>query len=539
MIFLASPLVMMLALPIQPGSEPEAHVLRGISWLHSFEYEEALEEFRAAQQLDPAFLMAYWGEAMCYSQPLWGREDPEAARRTLSRLGTSPSARAAKAKTARDRGYLAAIERLFGEGDPRARMAAYSQAMKALAEKHPDDLEAQVFYGLSLLALRPRGVAIHDHSGVELGVKPVSVKDDDVSPRAAEIFQRALARNPNHPGALHYLIHTFDDPVNAPRALDAARRYAKVAPEATHALHMPAHIFVQLGEWKDAAASDAAAYRASVEWATRKGLPASMRSFHSLEWLQYEYLQLGEFQKAVETIAEIEPIAAASGSPEINTMVGLMKARQVIESEDWTSLRGQQQYRNYVELYALGFSAAKRGEMQIAEFVRAELAALPANPRYSSLAAPLSILERHMSALIEARAGRVDAAVELMKAAVSSEEARPYSSGPAEPIKPSSELLGEILLEANRPVEAQAAFEAALRRVPGRRLSLSGTDRAKARSGSASADAPLSTLSRRPLQLTAVGVVGLVAVILVARRRRAKPASRQQRRRASRKSEGR
>jgi tetratricopeptide (TPR) repeat protein len=526
-------LLVALALPIQAGNDAEAHFLRGLSWLHSFEYEEAIEEFRAAQQIEPAFAMAYWGEAMCYSQPLWGREDVAAARRTLARLRASPSERAAKAATPRERGYLVAIERLFADGDTLARLAAYSEAMKAVAEQHPEDLDAQAFYGLSLLALRPRGIAVHDHSAVESGFNVISAKDDNFSPKAAEIFERVLGRNPNHPGALHYLIHAFDDPVNAPKALDAARRYAKVAPEATHALHMPAHIFVQLGEWKDAAASDAAAYRASVEWARRKGLPASMRSFHSLEWLHYEYLQLGEFQKAAETIAEIEPIAAASASPEINTMVALMTARQAIESEDWASLRGQQQYRNYVELYALGFSAAKRGEMHIAEFVRTELARLPSDPKYSGLAVPLSILQRHISAVIEARAGRAAAAIELLKGAVAAEEARPFSSGPAEPIKPSAELLGEVLLESNRPAEARAAFEAALRRVPGRRLSLSGIERAKAPALPPAAAASFT----RPLQLTAAALVaGLVAVIAVARRRRAKPVSRQQRRRASRQS---
>jgi hypothetical protein len=212
-------------------------------------------------------------------------------------------------------------------------------------------------------------------------------------------------------------------------------------------------------------------------------------------------------------------------------MVGLMKARQAIESENWASLRGQQQYRNYVELYALGFSAAKRGEMHIAEFVRAELARLPSDPMYSGLTAPLSILQRHISALIEARAGRLDAAVELLKGAVAAEEARPFSSGPAEPIKPSSELLGEVLLESKRPAEARAAFEAALRRVPGRRLSLSGIERAKV-----PALPPAATASStRPVQLAAVaGLVAVIAVIAAARRRRAKPVSRQQRRRASR-----
>ncbi len=565
--------ISVLLLASQPDAE--AHFRRGVEWLHSFEYEEAIEEFRAAQKADSAFAMAYWGEAMCYSQPLWGREDVAAARAILLRLGRSPAARAAKAKTSREQGYLRAVERLFADGERLSRETAYSQAMSELAAANPSDLDAQAFYGLSVLARRPRGVIPHDqHSasgqdvaGVVRSFSFVSAKDDDVSPRAAAIFRDVLAKNPDHPGALHYVIHALDDPAHAGQAFDAARRYAQIPPAATHALHMPAHIFVQLGKWDEAAASDLAAYRASIEWTTRKKLPDSARSFHSLEWLHYEYLQLGQYQKALEMFNEIEPVAAQPDAPDnIKTMVALMRARQVIETENWESTKGQQQYRNYVELFGLGFSAARRGDFRVAEMVRSQLSQLPSDPRYQTLSPTLSILEREVAAVVEAGSGRGGAAHELLKGAVAAEITLPPSSGPAEPVKPASELLGEILLDLNRPEEARSAFEAAVRRTPGRAASIIGLARAAARAGDAddarrqyatlierwkNADANSRVAEARayvagdtspaipnearrawtrPAILTAVAIlIGVAALVLRSRRR--EPLSRQQRRR--------
>ena len=269
---------------------PKAHevFIRGVLWLHSFAYEEAIDAFRAAQAIDPQFVMAYWGEAMCFNQPLWFGEEPDKARAALAKLGASPSSRAAKAKTPREQLYLAAIEALFGSGAKPERDQAFAAAMATLAGKFPQDDEAQSFYALSLLATLPRG--------------------DQALPlreRAGAIAEGVFKRNPRHPGAPHYILHAYDHSQLAARALPAARAYAKIAPAASHALHMPAHAFVQLGHWDEAAATDEASWEASIAWAKRRGLSVAMRDFHSLSWLQYEWTQQGRFDKSVGALMQV------------------------------------------------------------------------------------------------------------------------------------------------------------------------------------------------------------------------------------------
>ena len=164
--------------------------------------------------------------------------------------------------------------------------------MERLAARYPDDLEAAALYALALLATVPRtveaaGHAAHADASGSGDVSLAALAGSDVQRRIAAILQRVLAVNPDHPGAAHYLIHVYDDPAHAHLALDVARRYARIAPEASHALHMPAHIFLQLGRWDEAAAADEAALGASDAWVRRRGLPQTMRSYHSLAWLQY------------------------------------------------------------------------------------------------------------------------------------------------------------------------------------------------------------------------------------------------------------
>ena len=204
----------------------QADFLRGVAWLHSFGYEDAIDAFRAAQQKDAGFVLSYWGEALSFNQPLWFFEEPEKGRAALAKLGPTPQARAAKATSPRERMYLAAVEALFAAGTKASRDKAYADAMGALAAQFPDDDEAQAFHALSLLALLPRG--------------------DEALPirgKAGAIVERLFERNPQHPGAAHYVLHAFDHPTLAPRALNAARTYAKIAPASSHALHMPAHAF--------------------------------------------------------------------------------------------------------------------------------------------------------------------------------------------------------------------------------------------------------------------------------------------------------
>ena len=223
--------------PTSAKGPSQTAFLVGVKALHNFEFDTAGEAFREAQKADPGFALAYWGEAMSYNHPLWAEQDIASARRALERLAPTAAARAAKAPAGKERGLVEAVDVLFGAGDKYARDVAYSAAMKRLHEQQPADDEVSVLYALSLL-----GTARPGEKSVRNAMQAAAIAED--------IFQR----NPKHPGAAHFIIHSFDDPDHAILALPAARAYSKIAPAAAHALHMPSHIFVQLGMWDDVVA---------------------------------------------------------------------------------------------------------------------------------------------------------------------------------------------------------------------------------------------------------------------------------------------
>src|ERR1700686_4665080 len=267
--------------PTSGSEKAQAHFLRGVVALHSFWYEEALDEFREATKAEPDFMMGYWGEAMTYNHPLWSDEQQTAdARKALEKVSDS------KRLTDRERAYLNGVKVLYGEGDKGARDKAYAVAMEKVYRDYPEDLEAACFYALSLLGSVNRG-----DRGFLRQMKAGAI--------ALDVYQK----KPNHPGAAHYIIHAFDDPDHAILALPAARRYALIAPEAHHARHMPSHIFLQLGMWQDAAAANESSWATSVAWVKRKNLAPRLRDYHSLHWLLYVYLQQGRYSKAEELLA--------------------------------------------------------------------------------------------------------------------------------------------------------------------------------------------------------------------------------------------
>jgi len=302
--------------------------------------------------------------------------------------------------------------------------------------------------------------------------------------QVAAILQRVLARDPDHPGALHYLIHDYDDPEHARLALPAARRYARVAPQSSHALHMPAHIFLQLGLWDDAAASDEASFRASDAWVKRKALPIGMRDYHSLSWLLYESLQQGRFQKARETLDLIRPAVEATGAPRLKALLSDMRARYVVETRSYQDLATATSFDTTSELFAIGMSAARRGDSRMAEMARAELArrAGPGAPG-GSRALDVAVMEKELAALLAVAGGRGDEALTRMQEAVVLEGQLPPPLGLPRPLKPASELRGEILLELGRPQDAAAAFAQALERAPNRSPAVLGLARAAAARG--------------------------------------------------------
>ena len=306
----------------------QAPFLRGLALLHSFEYDEAAEAFRAAQAADPGFAMAFWGEAVTYSHLLWGEDDVDAARRALNRLAPSRDARLARAKTAREQAYGAAVEALFADGELSMRVRGFAEAMRGVTARYPDDIDAAALTSLALMFAGQVGQLPPDQRQ--------TARDDAVT-----FAQRVFTADPSHPGGVHYLIHATDDPELAPRGLEAARRYAEIAPESEHALHMPSHIFVQLGLWSDAVASDERAWAASRAEVKARKLSNADLSFHSLQWLQYAYLQSGRYRASRETIDTAREVLAgvdlsAPAYTDARYTVGWLEFQHAATTGDWS-----------------------------------------------------------------------------------------------------------------------------------------------------------------------------------------------------------
>ncbi|HEX9944524.1 MAG TPA: tetratricopeptide repeat protein [Thermoanaerobaculia bacterium] len=473
--------------PTSGSPAAQAHFLRGVAALHSFWYDEAADAFRAAQKAEPGFAMAYWGEAMTYNHPIWSEQDRDAALAALARLAPTREARAARAPTEKEKAFLDAVEALYGDGDKEARDAAYAEAMRRVHERWPDDFEAASFYALSLI-----GPALTGPPG-ELRDRPLI--------QAAALLEELFDRNPEHPGVVHYLIHAYDDPLHAPLGLRAARVYAKVAPAAHHALHMPSHIFVQLGDWASAASSNEAAWAASVDWVKRRGLAIDKRDFHSLSWLAYAYLQQGRYGKARETLEIARQAARESDSPRIASTVQEMEARYAVEtrtpvkvpaaaeSADAPGCHGTGAMRHGrgegTRWLALGLAAARSGDLATAEEAASRLRTLASQgegeDRYRDGA--IRVAEKEVSALVLLGKGSTEEALKLLAEAVEMEARMAPPSGPPEPVKPSHELYGEVLLAQGRAEQAARQFEAALLRMPNRTASLLGAARAAVKLG--------------------------------------------------------
>src|SRR5262249_12273877 len=298
--------------------------VEGVKALHSFEFDQAALFFQEAQRGDPGFALAYGGEAMSSNHPTWAEVDAAAARSALGRLSPTAEGRRARAKTEKEKAFLDAADVLFSDGgDKLARDLAYSHAMEAMYARWPDDHEVATFYALSLLGtVRPGDVGFRRQA------------------LAASIAERGLQENPNHPGAAHFVIHAFDDPDHAPLALDAARSYARIAPRAPHALHMPSHIFVQLGLWEDTIESNAVAYRAAVEQIARLGTREGREDFHTLSWLIYAELMMGRIDEARANLDRARETALRHpDDPAIHAYYLGIRALYVMETGQWDALR--------------------------------------------------------------------------------------------------------------------------------------------------------------------------------------------------------
>ena len=462
-----------LKFPTSGAEAAQAPFLVGVKALHNFEFDTAGEAFRQAQKADPSFALAYWGEAMSFNHPLWSDQDIASARKVLERLAPTAAARAAKAPAGKERSLIEAVDMLFGAGDKYARDDAYAAAMKRMYEQYRGDDETATLYALSLL-------------GSARGEKKLRN-----SMQAAAIAEDIFQRNPNHPGAAHFIIHAFDDPDHAILGLPAARAYSKIAPASAHALHMPSHIFVQLGMWEDVVASNTVAYKAAVDLAEKMNLPRGREDFHTLAWLQYAYLQQGNIDDAQKCVDMAKTVADRSqDNARIRDGYASMKARQVIETGRWERLPlssapvrdggapGYDGSAAYV--FAAGVSAANLGDQATANVALTKLTAMRTQAESGSnayRAKPFAIMEKELAAVIAHTQKDLAAAERQIKEATAIELTLDAPSGPPEPIKPSFELYGMLLAEQGRLKDAAAQFEQSLARMPNRRAAVQGLQR--------------------------------------------------------------
>ncbi len=446
--------------PNSGAAAAQAPFLRGMKLYWSFEYPAAAEAFRQAQQRDPNFALAYMGEALTYTHQVWDQQDVAPARAALTRLAPTAAARAAKARTVRERQYLALAEALYGEGSKARRDTLFALAAEQLLNANPTDDEARTFRALALLGL---------NQGEREGVAYM---------QAGALAEEVLRRNPNHPGAAHFVIHAFDDPVHAPVGLWAARRYSVIAPDAPHALHMTSHIFLAMGMWDDVLDVNRRAMRVP-------GTPAAARPLrgcgHYGEWLHYGNLQAGRVAEATALLR------ACVDNPPVDSLVdgveGLAGARAAHLADYPATLppmpavreRGTADATAYWQ-YGNGLAAAARKDPAAARDAISQLSAPLPN------AGPMVQLRRRAFA-VELRAMIGEASVDDLDAIARELEARPVEFGPPAISKPVRELRAELLFAAGRHAEAQQEFTRALEATPGRSRSLLGLAQAALAAG--------------------------------------------------------
>ena len=492
--------------PNSGAAAAQADFLNGLALLHNFEYDDAARAFRKAQEKDPDFALAYWGEAMTHNHTLWEEQDLAAARGVLCRLASTPAARIAKAKTEREKDYLRAVDILFGEGAKHERDVRYADFMASLHEKYPGDPETTCFCALALLG------------------SPENGRDIPTYMRAAALLEDIFYAHPNHPGAAHYLIHSFDDPVHAPLGLPAARAYSRIAPDAAHAQHMTSHIFFALGMWDDVVRANERAIAVVNRKRTAAGKPPQVCGHYNI-WLQYACLQQGRFVDARRLLSACREQATktdsslhAHGAVDLDTTsagsVAQMRAQYLIVSKDWKGEvagwdpgTGTPSFASLQNAYAAAIAAARRNDANAARNSLQELEAVAAGlgPVFDaegySAAHPMravpGIEAAQVRALLLAQDGKNPEAAALLEGISKEEFSLPYAFGPPDIALPSPELLGELYLAMDRPAEARKAFETSLARQPLRLPSLQGLARAARLAGDrAAAERTEATLRR-------------------------------------------
>jgi len=446
---------------------------RAMAVLHSFWWEEGPAAFNAVLDADPECAMAYWGLAMnAWGNPFAGGPSGAALTRAAE---AADKAESLPTRTPRERGFIAAVAALYrdADGTPNAaRLQAYADTMARLYRDFPKDTEVATYYALALVATAPKTDTTFAQQK-----------------RAAAILNPLFARYPQHPGLAHYIIHSTDSPQLAHLGLRAARRYARIAPSAPHAQHMPSHIFVRLGYWDETVASNREAFRAGMANARAKGIPPAGEALHALDYAVYGYLQRGEDSAARATVARAQSLAIPQGQ----SLVGdynrtAMAARIPLETGDWAAaakfpvgpMRGVgtpvmlSRFTRAIGAARSGDPAAARAEVAALDSVAAQMAG--GKESYWSRVA--AIKRDAARAWVMFAEGDTAGGLALARAAADTEEVTDkHPVTPAE-LLPARELEADMLLEAGRYGEARKAYRMTLAREPGRARSLFGAARA-------------------------------------------------------------
>jgi len=462
--------------PISCSPAVQQEFNRGVALLHSFSFDGAAKAFVAIVEKDPACAMAHWGIAMNLrgpvGNPFAGAPSPQALKDGWAAIGR---AKAVGAKTQRERDYIAAMEVFYKDSDTvdhRTRLVAYEKAMEQLSQRYPDDREAAVFYAL---ALNVTALPTDKTFAQQL--------------KAAAILEKVFAEQPEHPGVAHFLIHSYDYPRIAHRGLDAARRYASIAPSAPHAQHMPSHIFTRRGFWQESIASN----RASAASATDH-----LNQLHAMDYLAYAYLQGAQDREAKRVWEDVIAIGKIKIEHFVSAYaLAAIPSRYALERGRWAEAAGltlspsefpwsrfPQSEAILVFVRALG--AARSGDVAAA---RRDLARLQSfadaltTAKQGYWAEQVEIQRRVVSAWVARAEGKNEEALTLMRAAADLEDSTEKSPITPGPIVPARELLGEMLLDLNQPAQALKEFETSHPKEPNRFRGLYGAARAAELSG--------------------------------------------------------
>jgi tetratricopeptide (TPR) repeat protein len=468
-----------------PVSElSKANFEQGLLLLHSFEYQDARTYFKQAIEDDPEEMMAYWGEAMSHYRALWGLQDVPAGRAVMAKVGETKAERLARMNEGIERDFWEGLEYLYGEGELAERNQAFADHMAALYEKYPKNQEVAAFYSLGLMWSVPLG------------------RDEAVFEKSAQVAAGILDENPNHPGALHYMIHAYDDPEYAIKALQAANKYAKVAPDAAHALHMPSHIYLAQGMWNEVVASNEASYTASVKRMERLGLDDGARGYHSYAWLYYGRLQQGNFREATRLLEDMLTFAEKVQNTRNKSYLIGMQCRHLVETGSWNLSRPPMvvdygnlglgsKARSHFFKGLLAYSKGEQANIQdevdtllihveAAELIVTEggIAMCSAGPtRYAPNRTSIMRAEVMANQLLAMKAileEQNEQAEEYLQKATALETETEYSYGPPDIPYPSFEQYADWLMEQERYQEALVQYEKSLQRAPNRTKALKG-----------------------------------------------------------------